>query len=245
MLSNFLKDDGNNIIFTGNCMEIYIPDSYFERDIAIIEGVVVKTFGILPCTVFDANIKELNSYVLNLPTTITLYFKELSIEKRTIHKQTGSSPESCHILRFFKNDPIMPNIIQQDSSNVSTFFINLLCTGKLTLLPYDKIFEVWQKNLELNGANLGLTGTAMEVILSEIYRSREDPNEKFAIAISKNPKISMYDYRASNIREICSRSSTFAALTFENMDAMLTSSLNMKNYNKKQVESPLEKILKM
>ena len=245
MLSNFLKDDGTNIIFTGNCMEIYVPDSYFERQIASVEGVVVKTFGILPCSVFDANMKELNSYTINLPTTIMLFYKELSIEKRTIQKYTNAEPESCHVLRFFKNDPIMSNIIQQHSSNVSMFFIKLLCTGKLTLIPYDKLLEVWERNLELNSANLGLTATAMEVILSEIYRNKDNPNEKFSIAVSKNPNISMYDYRAANIREICSMSSTFAALTFENMDAMITSSLNMKNYNKKQVESPLEKILKM
>lgn len=246
MLSNFLKDDGTNIIFIGNCMEIYIPEFYFDRQIAAIEGTVLKSFGVLPCAVFDSKMKELNSYMLNLPTTIMFYFNDISDDKKVLRKGLKSAePEPCKVLRYYKNEPIMPNTFQKNSSNVQMFFIDLLCAGKFNLVPYDKLLDVWNKNLELNDSRLGLTSTAMEVILSEIYRNNENPNEKFSQAIAKNPKISMYDYRSSNIREICSRTSTFAALTFEDMDSMITSSLNMKNYNKKQVESPLEKILKM
>lgn len=246
MLSNFLKDDGTNIVFTGNCMEIYIPEFYFERQIAAIEGVILKSFGVLPCTVFDVNMKEINSYMINLPTTLIFYFNDIFDEKKVLRKGLkDEEPEPCKVLRYYKNEPVMPNTFQKNSSNVQMFFIDLLCAGKFDFVPYDKLLDVWHKNLELNESSLGLTFTAMEVILSEVYRNRDNPNEKFSLAIAKNPKISMYDYRASNIREICSRTSTFAALTFEDMDSMITSSLNMKNYNKKQVESPLEKILKM
>lgn len=246
MLSNFLKDDGNIISFTGHCLEIYIPEMYFDKQIASVEGEIVKTFGVLPCAVFDANMKELNRYIINLPTTILFYLKDIKSEKIVLTpERTGAEPEPCRVLRFFKNDNVMPSSIEQDSSNVEMFFINILCSGKLTFIPYNKLLEVWEKNLEINGVKLGLTGTTLEIILAEIYRNKDNLNEKFSKVLNENPKTSQYDYHASNIREICSRTSVFAALTFEDMDSMITTSLNMSNYNKKQVESPLEKILKM
>lgn len=246
MLSNFLKDDGNVISFIGHCLEIYIPESYFDKQIASVEGEMIKSFGILPCTVFDANMKEIKSYILNLPSTIILYFKDIKSEKRVlIPENKNAEPEACRTLTFFKNDIIMPSSIQKDSTNVEMFFIDILCSGKLTMVPYNKLLEIWEKNLELNGVKLGLTGTTLEVILAEIYRNPNNLNEKFSKVLNENPGTSQYNYHASNIREICSRTSTFAALTFEDMDSMITTSLNMKNFNKKQVESPLEKILKM
>ena len=120
-----------------------------------------------------------------------------------------------------------------------------MCAGKIKNIPYDKLLDVWQKNLELNDVNLGVPSSILELIISEIYRNPKNPNEKFSKYINENPKAHKMFYRASNIREICSRNSTFAALTFEDFDTMVTASLNMNKYNKKQVESPIEKVLKM
>ena len=53
------------------------------------------------------------------------------------------------------------------------------------------------------------------------------------------------DYLPSNVREICARNSTFAALTFEDFDAMLTASVNINNYKRAETVSPIEKIIKI
>ena len=54
----------------------------------------------------------------------------------------------------------------------------------------------------------------------------------------------MTDYATSNMREICAQNSTFAAITYEDMDSMLITSLNRSKLKKAQVESPLERIIK-
>ena len=244
MLSNFLKDDGDNIIFTGHYMEIYVPESYFATKLAEIEGSVINVFGVLECAVFDSKDKKIIQETLNLPTTIVLHFNDMYISKLNLYpKLDNSEPMNYHVLKFYKNNIVMSNVIQRDSTNVE-LFVNLICGGKIKGIPYDKILTVWQKNLELNNVNLGVPSSILEIIISEIYRNAKNPNEKFSKYIQKNPK-DMYNYRASNIREICSRNSTFSALTFEDFDMMLTSSLNMTNYNKKQVDSPIEQVIKM
>ena len=242
MVEKYMMDDGKNIIFIGQYMEIYIPEYYFESQLAQNQGTAIKTFGLLNTAVFDSSNKELLRDIINLPTTIFLYPSD--IEDRSL-SFNGDEPTKYRVAKFYKNDTIMPNSIQQDSSNIESF-VQLMCAGKLdSSVPYNKIIEIWEKNLELNNIRLNVSDIILGIIISEIYRDKSNADRKFARVIGKDPSVSQTAYRTANIREICSRNSTFAALTFEDMDAMITTSLNMKNYGKKQVESPIEKIIKM
>ncbi len=244
MLNNFLKDNGENIIFTGYYMEIFIQETYFSTKIAEIEGSLVKTFGLLPYIIKDKNDKIVSKGMMNLPTMIILHFDDIYKTKTNLYDFEGSEPDSYRVLKFYNNSVVMSNVVQKDSGNAE-MFMKLMCGGKIKNVPYDKILNIWKTNLELNGVNLGVPSTILELIIAEIYRNPTNPNEKLSKLINDNPKASKSNYRASNIREICSRNSTFAALTFEDFDSMLTASLNMTKYDKKQVESPIEKVLKM
>ena len=244
MLKNFLKDDGENIIFTGYYMEIYIPETYFSTKMAEIEGTLVKTFGLLTCIVKDKNDKVIVNSTMNMPTTIILHFNDIYRTKTNLYNYESSEPDSYRVLKYYTNNVVMSNVVQKDSSNAE-LFMKLICAGKIKNVPYDKIIDIWQKNLDLNGVNLGVPSSILELIVAEIYRNPKNPNEKFSKYINNNPSASKIFYRASNIREICSRNSTFTALTFEDFDTMMTASLNMNKYNKKQVESPIEKVIKM
>jgi len=244
MVNMFFKDDGNNIVFTGHHMKVYVPESYFGIKLAEIEGSLLKVFGLLEYKVYDEKDRMIRQSTMNLPTMIVLHFNDIETTKETLYAVEGAEPEVYRTLTYYKNDIIMSNVIQKDSSNVE-LFVNLMTAGRIKNVPYNKILNIWQRNLELNGIDLGVPSSILEVIISEIYRNPKNPNEKFCKFITKNPKESQYYYRASNIREICSRNSTFSALTFEDFDSMLTASLNMNKYNKKQVESPIEKVIKM
>ena len=241
-LSMFVRDDGDNIVFTGHKLEIYIPESYTSRGAAVIEGSVFKTFGVLPCRVFDKNDKVIGEYTLNIPVDISLYFSTYEVKKLTFNND--DEPSNYAVIQYFTQEKIMSSFITQTSANAEKF-MKYMCAGKIIGIPYDKISISWLKNMKLSGVGFGVTMLVYEIIISEIYRNKNNPDEKFAHYIGKNPKASMYDYRASNLREICSRNSTFAALTFEDFDTMVTTSLNRTQYHKKQVESPIEKIIKM
>lgn len=245
MLSKYLYDNGESFVFNGYYMEIYIPISYYESNMAQTQGRVIQTFGVLNCSIFNNKMESILDFVINLPTTI--YISPNEIEDRNIRMKNSidSEPKKYKVCKFYNNDIVMPNSVKQDSTNVEEF-VNIILKNKLPDgIPYNKLLDVWEANLELNGIKLGVAASNLEIIIAEVCRNSKNPNERFSAVVGINPKASQYEYRPASIREICSRNSTFAALTFEDMDAMITTSLNMNKYDKKQVNSPIEKIIKM
>jgi len=243
MLQNYVKNDGTNLIFTGHYMEFYIPEYYFENSYAVISGSSINVLGLLHYSIFDSKDKELEHNIMNLPTFITMYFKDIKKKDVTLSKSPNAKPESCRVIPFYKNDLIMESNLQKDSSNAEKF-LKMLCAGKIRNIPYDKLFDVWEKNLQLNNVKFGAPATILEVIIAQLCRNGNNIDEKFSVQFTRDPKTSMYAYKPASIKELCSKSSTFAAISFQDMDFMLTSSLNMNKYNKDQSESPLEKIMK-
>lgn len=240
-----VKDDGENIVFNGSYMEMYIPNFYFEGKLAEDFGTSVRVFGLFNIRTFDEKGKPLKLETFNVPTM--LYIHPSEIEKRDIQLIEGNENdvETYRVAKFYRGNVIMQNSIPQDASNVE-LFLSILTAGKVPkTIPYGQVLQVWQRNLELNGVKLGVTSTILEIIISEIYRNKKKPEETFAKLIGRNPDTSEYAYRTANIREICARNSTFAALTFEDMDQMITSSININKYNKEESNSPIEKIIKM
>lgn len=243
MLRNFIKDDGENIVFTGNYLEMYIPDSYFESKLAEEFGNSIRVFGLFNIRVFDEKNKPMKLETLNVPTMIYIHPSE--VEKKELQLIDDGEVEKYRVAKFYKGNIIMQNSVPQDASNVE-LFLKILTTGKVPkTIPYSQVLRIWQRNLDLNGVKLGVTSTILEIIIAEIYRNKKKPEERFAKLIGKDPSVSEYAYRTANIREICARNSTFAALTFEDMDQMIISSLNINKYNKEESESPIEKIIKM
>lgn len=243
MLRNFIKDDGENIVFTGNYLEMYIPDSYFESKLAEEFGNSIRVFGLFNIRVFDEKNKPMKLETLNVPTMIYIHPSE--VEKKELQLIDDGEVEKYRVAKFYKGNVIMQNSVPQDASNVE-LFLKILTTGKVPkTIPYSQVLRIWQRNLDLNGVKLGVTSTILEIIIAEIYRNKKKPEERFAKLIGKDPSVSEYAYRTANIREICARNSTFAALTFEDMDQMIISSLNINKYNKEESESPIEKIIKM
>lgn len=54
----------------------------------------------------------------------------------------------------------------------------------------------------------------------------------------------MTDYLIANFRDICKYNSIFSSITFEDFDTMVGAALNVSRTNRKQIESPVEKIMK-
>lgn len=245
MLKNFLKDDGENIVFTGSYMEAYIPEFYFEGKMGEDYGTSMRVLGLFNVRLFDENGKGMKLETFNVPSMITIFPTEIEPRRNVQLIADDDEVEDYRVAKFFKGNIIMRNGLQQDASNVE-LFLDVLFRGKIPrTIPYSQVQAIWQKNLDMNNVKLGVTSTILGVIIKEVYRNKKKPEETFAQVIGRNPKSSEYAYRRANIRQICAWNSTFAALTFEDMDAMITSSLNTKRYKKQESESPIEKIVKM
>lgn len=242
-LNKYIKDDGTNFILMAPYLEIYIPIDFFDKGISRSKGSNIQTFGLLYGRCFNESNKPLHKFeLINLPTQIILYPTEMEDTKMSIIENRDAEP--YRILKFYKGDKIMPNAIIPSASNVNKF-LDMLLSGKINYVPYTELLNIWETNLELNNVKPGVNAAILGIVISEIYRDKTNPIKRFGEIMGKDPKINPLDYNTANSREVCSRNSTFAALTFQDMDAMITTSLNMHNYKKKQTVSPIEKIIKM
>lgn len=241
-IKHSLRADNDYIYYDGIMLEVYIPQYYFDSKLAVEKGEVFNVFAIVSARSFDSKGKGNKLETINVPSFINMY--PSATEKREMSLSNNEEPKKYNVLKFFKGDRLMDRNIPKNSDNVE-LFVELVCGAKLPrTIPYDELISVWLKNLELNDINLSVSSVGLETILRQMNRNPKKPEEPFAIAAA-NGKLGMNDYKPASIREVSARTSTFTALTFESMDDMIVTSLNINNYNKEETESPVEKLIKM
>lgn len=243
-MSNYFKKDNQYIYLTKPYAEFYIPEYYFDGEggFATDMGTSIRTLGIFNIGFFEnGNLKEWK--VMNIPTWVDLYIYD--VESRSVLFPRATEKVSCRVLQYMQGVKIMPSSTIEDSTNAETY-LQFVLSGKIpNSVPYDKSLELWQKNQEMNGSDLKVPSVIEELILSVSYRDKHNMGQKFAYVIGKDPKTSPYDYEMASIRQICQYASTFTALTFEDIDAMITTSLNRTRQKRPEASSPIEKIIKM
>lgn len=243
---SFLREVGDQVIFVGNYMEVYLPKFYFEKGIAITKGVEIETLGIFNFKVFSSEEKKENSPVRTYSFPSIISTKPSSSYNANIPKLVEEADESeFTVLKYYKGDIFITNVNTTQKSDNVQMFIDLLNAGKLPkTIPYDKILELEIINTSFNGVNLKVPGTVMELIISEIYRDKQDLTKPFRLRAGSGQKVSMYDYKAINMKSIPTFNSTFTAVTFEDIDYNLTASVNKTRQGKKELVSPIEKTIK-
>jgi len=240
MLAQFLRKDNDKFIYDGEMLDIFIPMSFFETKVAVFRGSEIDTLGLLWVRGYKAD-KPIFTELMNLPSWLTLF--PASIRDMDINVTGHDKSTKYKVCTFYKGSPIMYTYLPKNSDYVQSF-VDMVLNGKIDYVPYSKLLSIWQKNTAINSVSLGVPSSSLEIILGEMYTAKGDPDTTYAVAKAKNPKLGEFDYESRNIRDICSRSSTFAALSFEDFDTMIAASLNRNRENKEQQISPLEKTIK-
>ena len=235
-IPSFLKKDGERILFNQEGELIYyVPESYFTKDIAEINGEYVTLLGILDYAIFDTNGKTKGLKRFNCPTMFMC--KPNSIEKLKNVKLTKYiEAKDYRILKFKKGDEVISSIhVPEMASNAETFF-RLLMTGDLpTTIPYDKLHEYFPNNVRMNGGDYGLNMQMYGIIVSELCRDPKDLSRPFRVTKSTN----MTDYKSMPILQIPKYVSPYTSITSENADEAIANAI----INKSKTDSPLEKVM--
>ena len=243
----WFKTQGEKIIFTGTLMKAFIPQDYFDMNIAQdYGGEHIEVLGLFNVKFYSD--KEGKKQVgkletVNIPTNINIY--PSSIETEELELVPGTGVNRYQVMTFYGNEPFTDKFIIMKSKAAESF-LNILEGGKIPpTIPYDKIFDIWTANMRLNGVNMpDVPSSSREMIIAEKYRDKKNPAFRFGIRAGKDPRTSMYDYVAANPRMLTKYSSTFAGFTFEDFDSMVTNGMNISKSGRKQVESPIEPIIK-
>jgi hypothetical protein len=239
----YFKSDGKYIYLEKPYCEFYIPMSFFENvGFAEDQGQMIKVLGIFNIGFFEnGELKE--TKVLNLPTFINVLVYDYEI--RRVQLPGELEPIPCKVLKYFEGNSVMESVVIEDSSNAE-LYLKFVLQGKIPMsVPYDKSIILWRKNQKLNGMSLGVPSVIEELILSAAYRDKNNPALKFAYIVGRKPDTSMYDYKMASVRQICQYTSTFTAITFEDIDSMITASLNRGRDKIHEAQSPIEQIIKL
>ena len=239
--ANVIKKDGFIVL---NCpyAEFYVPKQYLEKDLAVDSGESFNAFGLMYLRTFSAMDKPNELEILKIPN-ISFYPAEKENRKMTI----GNDEEADYVvLKFFKGNNLFQSAVKCDSAAPENF-LNMVLGGQIPKnIPYDKTLEVFLKVFNQNKIGLPAPAIMLEMILSEVYRYAGDNSLKYGQFLAKNfdPKKKQLDYSLANVRTICKNNSSFAGISFENIDEMLTSAINNNKYNRTETKTPLEDVIK-
>lgn len=237
------KSDDQFVYVTDDYMEAYIPLMFFDQTkrYAVDFSTYIETLGLVYCGLFSSgSLSEIK--LMKHPYRIKLYVYES--ETRVIDLP-AEGKTVCRVLKYTQGTRFMDAMIVQDAQS-SLQYLDMSMAGKIPkAVPYDKAAEALQKNKSVNHVSFGVRNEVEEMILALSYRVPGKLNKRFAELYGGDLSVSPYAYVSVNTRQACQYSSTFSALTFEDMDSMITTSLNRSRENKKEDWAPIESIIKM
>ncbi|HAU88111.1 MAG TPA: hypothetical protein DCW90_22330 [Lachnospiraceae bacterium] len=237
------RSDGKYMYCDADKMDFLIPNSFFTKSPKYAEdqGETIRVFGIFPVEFWFGNKSTIKT--MNNPFYIIIKKSNTSIEKRIL---PGVGETECYVMSYVSGQQIMDSQIVIDSDDAVTFLKNFITAGKIPkTIPYSQAPVVWNKNQEVSGVNFGIRSEVEELILALMYRNKENMGEKFAVKYGSDLSTDEYSYAEASIRQVCQYASTFTSLTFEDMDSMITTSLNRNRNKGKETFTPVEDILKL
>lgn len=168
---------------------------------------------------------------------------EIDYAKLKFH---GDEEVTCRVLKFYKGNKICKNFLIKDSLNAQSFLRGIIY-GKLpSTIPYSYALNFWNRNQNMSDVSFGVPSIIEEVVLRVMYRDPKNLANPFAKVIGKaGSGYGDYDYKMVSVRTVCQYASTFSALTFEDFDSMVTTSLNREREHKPEMDSPVEDLFKM
>lgn len=240
-LPAFLKQKGESLYYNGEGEFIFfVPEEYFDIDVAVIEGEYVRIIGILDYCIARKPGDMLKKVVpFNFPTMFLT--KPGSIEKvKDLKILPNATPANYRLLKYTNNDLdqiVMSTKVPEDIANVEDFFRIFVKTGRIPKsIPYDRLYEYFLDSISLNGSNYGISAQLFGLIL-ELCRDPEDISRPFRL--SKTINESMLGYKTVSIVTLPKYISPYVSISSENWNESIVGAIMNDNHK----DSPLEKVV--
>lgn len=236
-LPGFLKQEKDSILFNGDGeFYFYIPEKFFDLDVAFYVGEFISTLGILTYAYKDGN-KIIGPKQFDYPTRfMTKPYKVNKLKQVRIIE--NDKKQDYRVLCYRKGDEIIHEIrVPEAIENVEAFIKLFVIGGYIpNTIPYDKLQNYFIDNITYNGSNYNIALQMIGLVISEICRDKKDINKPFRVSGSTD----MNAYTPIGIKTVARLISPYTAITSENFDeSVVFASLN-KN---KEVPIPLERVL--
>lgn len=238
-LPSFIRQEKEALIFNGKDQEMlaYIPEKFFDRNIAEIEGNVVNLLGIFPYTVQDKKTgKNIGLKNFRYPTPI--YTEPYRIDKvKQISLTKNSMPEDYRIFRYQDGDAVVSNVqTVQFVGNVEKVINMFYILGYIpNTIKYTDLVDYIFETMHINGNDCELNAQIVGITISEVCRGINDISKPYRLTKTSDENA----YRSISIKEVSKFTSAYTALISEDFDESLMYAL----MNNDPKETPLERVL--
>lgn len=227
-------------LYSSEYIEIYIPLSYFENNIASNKGSQIETFGMVFIRNFDKDGNPNELKLLNVPTSIFLNIYSMKNDDAITFK---NKPLDVLTLQYMKDSYVLHQTLPK-GKEIAGAFLDAMLSAKLPkILKYDQILDVWWRNLQIADISYKVPSKIYEMIIASVYRNKNNPKQRYGQIYAKSEKSDGYDYETSSVREVVKNLSTFSGMVYEDISAMISNGLNNSVNGVEEPESPLEKII--
>lgn len=246
---SFISREGNALVYNGDGqLQYYIPENYFDRGTAVIEGSFIRLMGSFTYRIISKTGVMGTLKTFEWPTIFLC--APSSIEKvKQIKLMEHGSPSDYRVLGFNKGDQLVTNVFTPHNIDNTKELLSLhVMTGKIPqTIPYNNLFNYPYDSMNLNGSKFDIHSQLMGLVYSKICVDPDDPSILFRLskAIDKD----MCSYGTVSIKESPKYISPYASITSENIDEGIISSIlltdDIEEGKTKHRYSPLEQVLTM
>ena len=236
-MDKLLKRVGNKVLYDGVKAEFFIPDYFFKADYAEEIGSSYNVFGCFETFHYNNENdprSKAKKAAFQYPLKFITHPDEIGEETVDI----GDGLQKYKVLIYYRNATVFENADLIKSADNVYNYTKLLMNGKLDMMSYEDILRMFELCKYYNGVDLAVPGFYEETMIAEFYRNPKNITE-LARFIAKTDGTKV---KGINEREKVSFTSTFSAITFEDVDTMLTASINAKLEGKVDTPSEMEKV---
>lgn len=235
MLPSWVKEEDDKAIFTGKGEVIYyVPKKYFDKKVASIIGEKVECLGIFQYCYFDETGKKGKLKWFKFPTIIECIPSSISNQ---VFQLDGTNEETEYrLLHFSEGSELLSSVYTTKSALNVEAFLKMLDSASLAPgIPYEEIYEYMVLNAQYNNFSYKVSHQILGLVISELCRDPDDISKPFRLSKYTDSK----SYKMIGIKNVPKYTSSFTALTSEDPDAAIASTI----INKGTGTSPLERVL--
>jgi hypothetical protein len=248
----FEKTTKNQVKFTGEYMEVYIPQQEIVRKNVSVSGREVYTFGIFLIKIWN----KIPEYPESDPpayVTRYMYPSMITTVPSTILKRTMSligEEESPHmVLGYQKGSVFIKSTEVAVNSDYTARFINNVSKAFLSpIVKYTEISDLLFTNAGLNDVKFDVNAACFEIMIAAQARYIKDLTVPYRMYLNKSgtgdPKIDASQLKFIKSTEIPNVVSTFTAFSFQDLTYAITASARRHRKGLKNRQSNVEKTIK-
>lgn len=239
---SFVKKKEDSVYYSGEGeFLLFVPEVYFDRKIAVIEGEFVELIGICNYAIATSPNVDISKKIKTFYFPSRFITKPGSIEKVKNYSITENFTADYRIFHYTDNGEdqiIVSTKVPQDITNVEDFFRLFVDTGNIpNTINYYDLYLYFIDSMTINGSSYNLPASLFGLLISGLCRDPKDINKPFRLGntIDTNP----YAYESISVKDVPKLVSPFTSLTSENFDKAVVGAIQ----NKNNEYSPLERVL--